>query len=115
MHELSLSSAVLNTVLKHAGGSRVTAVNLRIGSLRQVVPDSLSFYFEIVSRDTACEGARLEQELIAARLRCPECMTEWETEIPVFRCGTCGTPADIVAGEEFEVESIEIEAVEEVA
>ena len=65
MHELSVSSAVVDTVLKHAAGRRVTVVSLRIGHLRQVVPDSLAFYFELVSRETLCEGARLEQEYIA--------------------------------------------------
>ena len=48
MHELSLSSAIVNTVERHAAGRRVTVVNMRIGTLRQVVPDSLTFYFEIV-------------------------------------------------------------------
>ena len=41
------------------------------GTLRQVVPDSLDFYFEIVARGTLCEGARLEQRASwPARLRC---------------------------------------------
>ena len=48
----------------------MTVVSLRIGHLRQVVPDSLAFYFELVSRETLCEGARLEQEVVPARLRC---------------------------------------------
>ena len=60
MHELSLSSAIVNTVVKHAEGRRVTVVSLRVGRLRQVVPDTLAFYFDFVARDTVCEGARLE-------------------------------------------------------
>jgi hydrogenase nickel incorporation protein HypA/HybF len=111
MHELALSSAVVNTVVKHAAGRPVTAVNLTVGALRQVVPESLEFYFEIVGRDTVCEGARLNQELIPARLRCPECRLEWEAELPIFRCGTCGAAADVESGEEFQVESIEVEEV----
>ena len=72
VHELSLSSAIVNTVVKHADGRRVSVVNLRVGHLRQVVPDSLEFYFEFVARGTVCEGARLEQELVprGAALRC---------------------------------------------
>ena len=42
VHELSISSAIVDTALRHAGGRRVTAVNLRVGGLRQVVPDSLA-------------------------------------------------------------------------
>jgi len=110
MHELSLSSAIVNTVIKHAAGRRVTVVNLRVGYLRQVVPDSLDFYFEFVARGTVCEGARLEQELIEPRLRCNGCGNEWAIEIPAFRCPACaGSDVAIASGNEFEVESIDIE------
>jgi hydrogenase nickel incorporation protein HypA/HybF len=113
MHELSLSSAIVNTAVKHAAGRRVTVVSLRVGRLRQVVPDTLEFYFEFVARDTCCEGARLEQELIGARLHCLPCEHEWEIEIPAFRCPTCGgAEVELVSGNEFEVESIEVESSE---
>ena len=109
MHELSLSGAVLNTVVKHAGGRRVSLVSLRIGKLRQVVPDTLEFYFGFVARGTICEGARLEHELVDARLRCKRCEREWQIELPAFRCPTCGGEVSVSSGDEFEVESIEIE------
>jgi hydrogenase nickel incorporation protein HypA/HybF len=116
MHELSLSSAVLATTLKHADGRRVSAINLRIGRLRQVIPDSLEFYFEFVSRETVCEGARLEMEVIDARLRCRPCGTEWAIEIPAFRCPTCGgSEVEVASGDEFEVESIDVEEAECIA
>jgi hydrogenase nickel incorporation protein HypA/HybF len=110
MHELSLSSAIVNTVVKHADDRPVTVVYLRVGALRQVVPDTLDFYFEFVARGTVCEGARLEQELIEARLRCDECDHEWAIEIPAFRCPSCsGSRVTVASGNEFEVESIEVE------
>lgn len=116
MHELSLSSAIVNTVVKHADGRRVTVVSLQVGRLRQVIPDTLAFYFEFVARDTVCEGARLEQNVIDARLRCRPCAREWEIEIPAFRCPTCGgSDVEIAAGDEFLVESIEVEQSEEEA
>ena len=43
MHELSVSSAIVDTAIKHAAGRRVTMVHVRLGKLRQVVPDSLEF------------------------------------------------------------------------
>jgi hydrogenase nickel incorporation protein HypA/HybF len=110
VHELSLASAIVNTAAKHAGGHPVTLVSLRVGKLRQVVPDTLEFYFEFVARDSVCDGARLEQEVIDARLRCRPCVHEWAIEIPAFRCPRCcGSDVEIAAGNEFEVESIEIE------
>ena len=110
MHELALSSAIVNTAAKHAAGRPVTLVSLRVGQLRQVVPDTLDFYFGFVARGTVCEGARLEQELIAARLRCNVCAHEWAIEIPAFRCPACaGGDVTVARGNEFEVESIEVE------
>jgi hydrogenase nickel incorporation protein HypA/HybF len=109
VHELSLSSAIINTAVKHAGGRPVSAVSVRVGRLRQVVPDTLEFYFGFVARDTLCEGARLELEVVEAGLRCNHCGTEWEIELPAFRCPTCGgSDVAIASGNEFEVESIEV-------
>jgi hydrogenase nickel incorporation protein HypA/HybF len=83
-------------------------VTVRIGHLRQVVPDSLAFYFDLVTRDTVCEGARLEQVLVPALLRCGDCGREWNPGDALFRC-TCGGVGEVVAGDELEVESIEVE------
>ena len=117
MHELSLSGAIVNTVVKHAQGRPVSVVSLRVGALRQVVPDTLDFYFEFVARGTVCEGARLEQELIPARLRCGSCEREWEIELPIFMCPGCGPSGrvEVAAGDELEVESIEVEEAECIA
>ncbi len=124
MHELSIAQAVVDTATKHAGGRRVKLISLRLGTMRQVVFDSLDFYFGIVARDSLCEGAELEHELVEARLRCPECDREWDPApqpvashesvgtdlaLPVFRCADCGVPGEIEAGGELEVESIEVE------
>ena len=110
MHELSIASAVVNTAEKHAAGRRVAVVTMTTGAFRQVVPASLEFYFEIVARGTVCEGARLEQHLVAARLRCEDCGREWEPAAPAFRCPGCeSAEVEMLRGNELEVESIEIE------
>jgi hydrogenase nickel incorporation protein HypA/HybF len=110
VHELSVAGAIVDTAVRHAGGRRVTAVWVRAGALRQVVPSSLAFYFEHVSRDTVCEGARLELEVVAARLGCDGCGREWELDAVAFRCPGCrGSDVRVLGGEELQVESIEIE------
>jgi hydrogenase nickel incorporation protein HypA/HybF len=112
VHELSIAGAVVDTALKHAAGRRVTLVTVRAGALRQVVPESLEFYFGFVTRDTVCEGARLELEVVPARLACAACAEQWELDLPVFRCPACGgSDVTVIQGNEFEVESIEIEEV----
>lgn len=109
MHEFAIAEAVVQTALRHAGGRRVVVVSIRLGALRQVVPDTLSFAFELAAHGTACEGARLDHELIHCRLRCPSCGVVWTATEPAFRCRTCATPAVVLSGNELEVESIEVE------
>jgi hydrogenase nickel incorporation protein HypA/HybF len=110
VHELSISSAIVDTAVRHAQGRRVTAVRVRLGHLRQVVGASLAFYFELVARETVCEGARLDQEVVPAALRCDACAHAWEIEQPFFRCPRCGSvDVTVTSGEELEVQSIEVE------
>lgn len=114
MHELSIASAVVATAEKHADGRAVAVVTVRAGGLRQVVPESLDFYFDIVARGTACEGARLELEVVPVTLRCRSCGNGWSPDAPGFRCPACGEgAAEVVSGDELEVESIEIANEEE--
>jgi hydrogenase nickel incorporation protein HypA/HybF len=108
MHELSIARAIVATAERHAEGRRVKVVNLRVGALRQVVPDSLCFYFDFVTKETVCDGARLAIEAVPARLRCRECGDEWELEQPLFRCVCGATEVEVAAGDELEVESIEL-------
>ena len=109
MHELSLSRAILQTALAHADGRRVLAVEVSVGALRQVVPDSLQFYFGVLAQGTPCEGAALQARTSPARMQC-DCGAEWELAEPVFRCPRCaGAQVLVLAGEELRVESIEVE------
>ena len=122
MHELALSKAIVDTALRHCDGRKVTVVRTRVGALRQVVPHTLRFNFQIVTRGTQCEGAMLEFERIAARLRCLDCGSEWDPAPPPaaqarelvppasFRCPRCGAgESEVIAGEELEIESIDVE------
>jgi hydrogenase nickel incorporation protein HypA/HybF len=116
VHELSLSSAILETTLRHAEGRPVRSVQMRIGALRQVVPLSLEFYFGIVTRGTLADGAALEVDYRPALLRCAGCRREWEPELPLFRCPGCAeTDVETLSGNEFEIDSIVVEEQEEEA
>jgi hydrogenase nickel incorporation protein HypA/HybF len=109
MHELSIATAVLNTALKHAEDRPVDVVAMRLGRMRQVVPDSLLFYWDIVARDTVCEGARLELTEIEVRLECQACGRDWEPLIAAFRCPDCASArVSVTAGEELEIDYLEL-------
>ena len=110
MHELSIADAVRAIAERHANGRAVTRVELRIGHLRQVVPASLEFAWELVTQETALEGAELEIEYVPARARCTACGTETELEAFPARCRACGSlDVDVSGGDELLVEALQIE------
>jgi hypothetical protein len=60
VHELSLCSAIADTVRDNTDGRRVERVNLRIGYLRQVVPETLEFCWGFITevlRPASIRGA----------------------------------------------------------
>ncbi|HWC25410.1 MAG TPA: hydrogenase maturation nickel metallochaperone HypA [Solirubrobacteraceae bacterium] len=109
MHELSLASAILAIVDEHADGRRVTQVEVRVGHLRQVVPDALAYSFELVAQGTPAEGAELVLQPVAAQGDCRACGARTRLTRFPLRCGTCGgLEIEIVSGEELCVESLEV-------
>lgn len=121
MHELGIAQAILDTAERHAEGRPVTVVRVRVGGLRQVVPDSLEFYFGLAAElSDRCRGARLEIERVGSRLRCGACGNEWDPAPPPapdeaalivgFRCPGCGAAEHrVLSGDELMVESIDVD------
>ena len=88
---------------------RVEKVNLKVGKLAAVVPDSLRFCFEIAAKETPLGDAVLNIEEIPVVAVCTECHQEWTIEEPVFACPECNSGAiEIISGRELDIESIEI-------
>jgi hydrogenase nickel incorporation protein HypA/HybF len=73
MHELSLASAIVEACDERACGTRVRRVCLLVGALSCVLPESLTFCFEVAAKGTALEGASLEIEMVPAASRCRDC------------------------------------------
>jgi len=113
MHEMTITQGIMDIVLENArdnGAKRVNSVNLVIGSLSQVVPDCVEFYFDIMTKDTIAAGAALHIELVPARARCRACGHEFPAEDMVMTCPKCGDIfGKLLAGRELAVESIDID------
>jgi hydrogenase nickel incorporation protein HypA/HybF len=107
MHELSICSSIADIVGRHASGRRVERVLLDVGSLRQVVPDTLRYSWEIVVQGTDLDGSTLVIEQIPAVLACRSCGTETTVTVPVFRCPCGSTDVDVVRGRELLVRTLE--------
>jgi hydrogenase nickel incorporation protein HypA/HybF len=109
VHELSLCQAVVGTVTDHAEGRRVTAVRLRIGHFRQIVPDTMKFCWSLQVAESPLAGSVLHIDEVPAVAECRACGDSTTLTDPVVACATCGsTDADLVSGEEFLVESIDV-------
>ncbi len=109
MHELSLCDAIVGTTLQHADGREVRQVTVRIGHLRQAVPDALQFGWELLTESTALKGAKLVIEQVPATVACVGCAAETTLEMPILVCGVCGSfDVRLLTGEEFLIVSMDV-------
>jgi hydrogenase nickel incorporation protein HypA/HybF len=110
VHELSLCGAIADVASRRAGSRKVAAVHVRIGQLRQVVPDTLTYCWTLVVADTELDGALLEVEAVPALLRCRGCAAEFGlVPMTALTCAACGAlDAEVVTGEEFDVTALDL-------
>lgn len=110
MHELSLCRCIQGIVRAHAAGRAVVRVELRVGHLRQVVPDTLARCWELLTEGTELAGTVLDVDEVPAVVECRSCGERTVLDAPVLRCGTCGDrDVVLVAGEELLVAALELE------
>jgi hydrogenase nickel incorporation protein HypA/HybF len=110
MHELSIAGALVDIVERHAAGRRVTRVDVRVGHLRQVVPDALDFAFELITKDTALEGAVLRIEEVPAGVHCRVCGADTVLRQFPAHCVECeALDVELSGGDELLVDCLEIE------
>lgn len=110
MHELSLCQSIFDVVDRARRGRRVAVIHLDIGRLRQVVPETLVYNWELVSEAGPLEGSELDINSIPLRLRCRDCGDTSEVgRALAFVCPACGSVRVApVSGEEFAVTSIDV-------
>ncbi|HEX2138837.1 MAG TPA: hydrogenase maturation nickel metallochaperone HypA [Woeseiaceae bacterium] len=111
MHELGISRNIVAIVSDAAKGRRVCRVTLEIGRLSGVLTDAVAFCFDAVSQGTVVAGAALEIREIEGRARCAACGAEFPVPQLPAAC-TCGSRrSTLVAGEELNIKSMELEEV----
>jgi len=113
MHELSVTENVLEIALKHAESSKaikVLRVNLVIGQLSSIIDDSVEFYWDSITEGTLCENSALTFRRLPAIFQCLNCGSRFNLSEELTTCPQCkGNKTQMISGDEFYVDSIEIE------
>jgi hydrogenase nickel incorporation protein HypA/HybF len=128
VHELSVTQALLDLALREAeaaGAKRIGALDVRVGALTGIVPDSVAFYFEMLSKGTTAEDAALRFTKVMPTARCRQCGEEttldapgddtpfshaWLETFAGMVCAACGSDDfELVGGHDFSLVSLEVE------
>ncbi len=108
MHGLSLCHAVMGVVDRARGDRTVSRVQLRVGQLRQVVPETLLYCWDLVTENTPMAGAVLDIDHVRVRLHCTDCGADTVIEKSlILLCDSCRSPTvQVREGEEFLVTTV---------
>jgi hydrogenase nickel incorporation protein HypA/HybF len=121
VHEFSVTSQIVQSVLAEAekrGAKKVTEVDLVVGKLTFLGLEQLRFAFEVLTKDTILEGAKLVIEEQEGIVKCSNCGYEggfkyeddplYHVPVPTLKCPKCGSVVEISAGKECTIKSIKM-------
>jgi len=114
MHEASIALSILDIADKEcreAGYSRITSIEVDIGSASGVLPDALYSAFDIVKLETPAADAKLIVNEIPLGGTCRDCGKPFTTTEPfILACPNCGGKNfSFETGRELNVKEIEVE------
>ena len=109
MHEYPLTERIIETAARYAGGARVKKIVLTVGETSGVSGGSIGMYFDIIARNSVCEGAAIEIETVKPMLKCQACGGLFARKPFSFDCPCGGEGAPTEIGREFYIKHIEIE------
>jgi hydrogenase nickel incorporation protein HypA/HybF len=119
MHELSIVSAVVESVLEYLEAHevrKVLTVRLAVGELSHVEAEQLRFCYTAITQETPMENSTLEIESVAAVVACPHCFYRgppkyWEdarsaAPIATLECPDCRAAVEPVEGNDCAIKTI---------
>jgi len=119
MHELSIASTLVESVLEFANSpppKKVLKVLLQVGELTCVEPDQLQFCYSAVIKETPIEDSTLEIERVPAEVACSHCgyagpPKYWDdalaaAPIATLQCPTCGLATESINGHDCTIRTI---------
>ena len=110
MHELSIATSILETALAIAdehGARRVDEIEVELGAMRLVVPESLRMAFTVLAEGTAAAAAKMNITEVPIRAKCLGCDADFSPDLDNFACPGCGkADVDIVGGNDIILKSM---------
>ena len=76
MHEFSISSVIVKTVLDSTeknNGKRVLSIQLEIGELTLINVEQVTFWIHELFKGSLAEGAKVKVKTVKARIKCSKC------------------------------------------
>jgi hydrogenase nickel incorporation protein HypA/HybF len=111
MRELESTRNILRKSLQGVKESRrIKNVYLIMGEAAELDPSLIEKHWRELSIGTPAEHAQLHFRLRKAEVQCMACFSKYQPENGKIHCPYCGSfGAKILSGEEFDLESIELD------
>ena len=122
MHELSLATSLVDTLLEFAQKNdtegKLLEVHLRVGKLRAISIEQLKFSYQLLAKDHFLNGSKLVVEETPALIHCPKCGLRKDFEVaddsyhfalPTLSCPKCGAVVDLEGGDEVVITKVRIQ------
>lgn len=115
MHEFSICRGIIASIRSEMARLEKPESSLRtacvaIGDVHQVVPDTLTFAYESMTKDSDLAGSKLDLRFVPVRIKCRNCGWVGETDRNMFICGKCNSSnVDVLDGMEMILERLKIE------
>jgi hydrogenase nickel incorporation protein HypA/HybF len=113
MHEMSIALSIVEAVdakARQEGAGKISGIDLLIGKLAGIEPESLKFCFSAAAKGSLAEDAELSIEEPEGLGDCGDCGTRFPVAFYYAECPRCRSlRVNIVSGEEFLIQSMTIE------
>ena len=113
MHEMSLCESIVQTLEREAEKQnflRVKAVRMEIGVLSGVEVEALRFSFDVVTRGTLAEHAKLVIDETQGAAWCMPCARQVNIKRRFDPCPDCGShQLQVNGGEEMRIMELEVD------
>jgi hydrogenase nickel incorporation protein HypA/HybF len=113
MHELAITRSLVDIALSEANkanAKKVTSVSIVLGEMSGAVDESVEFYFELMSKYTIAEGAKIKFRKVPNQAKCRKCGNIFKPEDIFWECDKCHSmEMEMISGKELYIESIEVD------